>query len=1103
MACDATGKFRYFYTGNQVGDFNFCGDFNFVAGGLPGQNISSGTIAALFFPFEQSRFPYLGEDKVLDQPTLNTSFPFMDLKWIADIEISTTQTLRVSNRNIYVEDAEGKPRFYEARAKRAPRINVTVGEWLAPNFEIGDLKITLNNRDGYFNQFLAHGESYTQWLGKRVSVKIGFGEKLSNYHEVFTGFIAVKKGITTTDEDISISAYDKFDNDEVPIPPQTFDETNYPNVEKEFVGKPVPLVYGDWQEEVGDFGEIPAICANARDDLTTFFIWKISQNSIREIGEVYLHRGERVEGRDGPIRVLDNAITKDPENSRIIIDSNQQSLSEAYAILKDKRAAVGSGLNLIISASPDLDFVAAGVREGNLVYKDADNVPAVVDSVSPGQIVLTGGKTFADGDQYSVLTDKYFYLDGDRVSVKLKGKDITTMSKFRLAEAGVLDSEAFGVSITFENTFWTADDSIRKIQHISLSDFQVLEEIEYDDIDPAITNITGISYQSDNTLWLFDNGQSKVYRWLVDDKRVGLDFDTLFVSGLVTTLTKGVGLTIDKFNYLHIADNATGEIYTIDPFFGLGPKLLSSFNISAFEPLATEINDMSYDNNAENLVIIERQTLKVYRVDAAGALIPDTGFSLIDDVSEGFTFPTGVSVSQDGTLYLLNRSDQTLYNFNEFDGASENAGFIARDLLQNYAGKNSGEFDLVWNETCRESLSRMKARAYINELTNVISYVNKFMQQTNTVVYNRFQKYALFHISFENFRNDGDLIREGDIEYNSFKPTKEYNQYFNSAVADYQISPFSSRTIESDTYISPLAITLSGREVKRRLELPNLYRREDIDYMVPLFVRLAAAEPEFVEMKLSLRFLFTQISDFFRINFYDYLCAEVDERGNYTSGRRFENIPCFIRKMQFDLDKASVDVKVWSLGTTAFGDFTPTGEIAGGQFDDIILTNLGTPGYITPNGNITGFGTNFVQVADVDGVDAFNRADPVTGKAWAVGYKIGIYDGTTRELLETLTISDVVGNQITFEEDIQTALSNTVLNSAGFIESGNYIGYTTYQQTVVGQRVKYCYYGPPQEGYPYTPTEEVEEQRAGKHNFIDERLPYLLHPLNYVANNFD
>jgi len=1094
--CGGGGSTRWFYTGNQVGYLNFCGDLNFLGGGPAGSGLSAGTLVPVFFPPPTSREPWKNQLANLSQELLNAAYPFMELNWIADLHLRNGVTIRVSDKNLYVQDEDGSPRYYEARVSKAPQINVTLGEWLNPQFQVGDMSLTLNNRDGFFNKYLPHGKQYQQWISAKVEIKVGFGIKFENYFTLFNGYITQKQGVTTTENDVTIKCYDQFDQDNRQIPSQVFSTISNPEVQEEAEGKAIPIVYGDWTEDVPKYGAIPAYCTNANQEDPTSFTFKVSDNGLQSIDEIYLHRGNRGEDKpEGPIRIDVDLITVDLDKGEFYIPVFTPVLFEASTILEKGKAGIGSGQSFI-TAEANVNYIEKHVSVGDNVIKLSTSESSTINNVANAQLGVIEGTIFNEGDEYAVTTLNYRFIQGDKITIKCKGKNTRRMSKNRIPDYGITDNEPYGLTLDFDNNFWYADDSARKIFCL---DFKrnVIKEISYDDVDSNITKITGITWQQDESIWIYDHPTSTVYRYMLEQEALGLKFSTLNVIGLSSTLVDGRGLTIDEGNVLYIVDNSTGTFYKINPFNAINPLLVTSWNRSAFEASAVEITDLSADVNQQNLLVADRYTGKFYRINrTTGALIADSAI-LFSEVGEDINYPVGISSAQDGTVFVLNRNTVTLYNFNEIENAYTNPGFIARDLLQSYAGKTSGDFDLVWNQTSREQLSQYRARIYIGEFAELTSTVSKLLQQYNTAYYLRFGKYAAYQITFEKFRNDGGLIREGDLKDATFNPAKEWNQYFNSASCDYKQFPASGKQKTSDTYLSPSGITLSGRQIDKKLLMPSVYRRQDVDKLMPLFVRLAAAEPEFVNMTVTWRMLFTQPMDFFRIAF-DTPISPID--GTKLGGRRFNNVPCFVRQIRYDLDTMTLGLKVWSLGTTAFGNYIPEGLVAGGQNDLIVLTTLGTIGYIAPVGAITSATADTATIEDVNGETAEVREAPICGKAWQVGFKIAIVDATTHEVLEEATIESVSGQVIQFEDALTTVLSPTVRNISGVIESGHYLRYADYDSTSVAQRKYFASYGPPVVGYPSTTSNEIEEQRSGTHHFSDNRPPYILHPKDFVPS---
>lgn len=1094
MACKSNGQFRWFYTGNQVGCLNETGCFNFVAGGPPGSGISAGTLVRMFFQEGFNRALWQGLDAELSQKLLYACWPFIELQWIAEITISPDVTFRVSNRNIYVQDSDNTPRFYQARAERSPTLNITAGEWLSPNFEIGNLTLKLNNRDGFFNEYLPQGENYTQWIGGEVKILVGFGESRSNYFEVFTGIIPEKKGVETSLEEVFISAYQKQEDDRVEIPTLIFDNTNFPFVDTDKIGKPLPIIYGDWSTDLSsEFGDIPAFCSNANDDPIISYVWNISENDLREIGDVYLHRGNRTESGNGPIKLLDSAIVKQPERGRVLVPYGVPVLEEVFVLIDNGKPGTTGGIGEIIAESAEQDFIKLGIQVDDTIFVEGDTTPYQVTSVNAGILQTTIPNVMTESNNYKILTDKYVFKRGDKISVICKGKDIEVMSVTRLSDSGLLSINPLILSIGLENDFWVVDNDAQKIYNISFNN-TIIKEFDFSDIDPGITEITGLDIQTDNTLWLFDRPLSTIYRFVLDTEALGTSFSTLQISGLEIELDKGGPLSIDDGNIITIHDQVSGNFYRINPFAGAQPGLVTTWNRDDFEPNALDCVDIAADVNENQIIIMDRNTQKVYRVDESDGTLIST-VDLINDVAENFLQARGVGYYIDGTVFYLNKQDLSIYNYNEFDGANENPGFIARDILQSYAGKTTFDFDLKWNEQCRGTLADLKARVSINSETDTLTFISDFLKSFNTSFYLSFQKYSLFHITFDNFTTDGLSLKEGDIKLGSFNPKKEYSQYFNAAFSQYKKRPFDNESIQSDNYVSPTGVQLAGgKEIKKELDLSPVYRREDLDLLMPLFVRLAAAEPEFVDLTVGFRFLFAQLNTFYNINFKDLF------NKTEKSGRRFDNIPSFVRKIELNLDTMEISLKLWSLGTTQFGNFVPVGVVGGGQNDQIILTNLGTAGYVSPVGKITGSTINSVTISDVGLDDAENRQENVVGKAWLSGYKVGLYSGSDHSLIEELEIDDISGQVITFKSNIVNSVLNTVENSAGFISDGHYLKYLDFDNVKQSQTTYFGYYGKPLEGYPLTTTEEIEEQRSGSHSFDNGRLPYVLHPIAYVPN---
>lgn len=1093
MSCGDSGYTRYHYTGNQVGYYNYTGDFNFVSGGPAGSSLSAGTTTGVFVRNTLSRRIWEAPSARFNDALLDATYPVINLQWFAEIYLDTDVVFRVSNRAFYVQDADDLPRFYDARAERAPSINVTVGEWLNSNYEVSDVTLILNNRDGYYNQYLPYGANYRQWSGARIVIKVGFSELYDNYFTLFEGQVSVKEGLTTTRDEIEVRAYDKLDLDEIPIPPNSFSADTYPDIGEDGAGKSVPLVYGDWTENVPTWGAVGATCINAGDDEATSYEFKVSDLALESIDSVWLHRGNRKEDLpEGPIEFDFAELDVDLEGGSFTVPVGTDVFATEAVLLDNQSAGSGSGLNSITAKDASVDFVAQRIQVGDRIIKRSTGAIATVSSVAVSVLGLSGGVTFALDDEYVILTSKYKFIKGDKISVVCKGKRLNLISVTRLESVDPDITDPKGISVALNGTYWIADNDTQKVYNITF-DNEIVTSIDYADIDPGITDISGISAASDGFIWVVDPSSSTVFRYDQANGALGLSFTTGSVTSMPATLANVTGIVAKADNKIWIVDQATAAFYEIDAFSATNPFVVTTFTKAAFDTLATDLEDVGYDEAENQVIAIDRDTLKSYRLnETTGALVSEITLS---DVADNLEFPSGVCSAQDGTLFFLDTGTLTIYNYNDLSYASVNPCFMARDILQKFGGHTYEEFDLSWNQTARQ-LATYKARVVLKDKANVITFINGLLRQYNVVFHLRFQKYSLFWITFDNFRSNGRLVKEKDLQQDSFKPGKENNQYFNSATATYDKRAFTDKSLTSDTYVSPAGVAFARKEVNRKLDMPNVYRRADIDKLMPLFVRLSVPEPEFVQATFGFRVIRTQMQDFLKVNF------DGDANiitGVKESGRRFNDVPCMVRSIKYDLGPMTTSMKLWSLGSTAFPGYTPTGRTVGGDGDEVVLTNLGRAGRVSPVGHITASSGTSVTLADVSAVDAETRTSVSAGLAWAPGYRVALVDGSTKEILQTLTIDSVSGAVVTFLEAVTATVTATTDNTAGFITGGVYLQYSNYEDMTEIQRGLYASFCKPVSSYPTSRTQELEEQRGGVHNFDDGGLAYVFYPEDYLS----
>ena len=175
---------------------------------------------------------------------------------------SSNETLYLSDRAKYVDG-----RFYYPRVI-FPTIDRTIGDWLSNQIEFSSCQLKINNADGFYNHLIMGGSEYNGFIGRRVLIKIGIGEDSSLYNQVFTGTITEVAGFSRDTSSFTITARQDFERINVSIPTTVFTESDWPDIEENFIGLGMPIIYGDWTTQLRiESPEVPCYPVNGNDPL--------------------------------------------------------------------------------------------------------------------------------------------------------------------------------------------------------------------------------------------------------------------------------------------------------------------------------------------------------------------------------------------------------------------------------------------------------------------------------------------------------------------------------------------------------------------------------------------------------------------------------------------------------------------------------------------------------------------------------------------------------------------------------------------------------------------------------------------------------------------
>lgn len=238
---------------------------------------------------------------VLDQALLDRLQDNLDFKLEMTAEIETpTDPIYVSDRNKYSGGT-----FYQALTE-FPIIKRSIGEWLSPDIEFSRLTISVSNVDGRYNKFIAGGADFGGWIGKGVTVKLGLRDVASTYTTVYAGRVTEIGGFQRDRTKLTLITRDDFDRVNKSFPSSVFTTDSFPDLEGNYIGTVVPIIYGDWTTKVNPVigASVKAIPVNGANGGvlagTTAVRCVISENdnTFLDTAHVYLKRGDTITQMD-------------------------------------------------------------------------------------------------------------------------------------------------------------------------------------------------------------------------------------------------------------------------------------------------------------------------------------------------------------------------------------------------------------------------------------------------------------------------------------------------------------------------------------------------------------------------------------------------------------------------------------------------------------------------------------------------------------------------------------------------------------------------------------------------------------------------------------
>jgi len=292
----------------------------------------------------------------------------------------------------------------------------------------------------------------------------------------------------------------------------------------------------------------------------------------------------------------------------------------------------------------------------------------------------------------------------------------------------------------------------------------------------------------------------------------------------------------------------------------------------------------------------------------------------------------GTTTVEDGDPYLYTNGDAFFVRVKGKDLGSYDDNIIwqAREILMDYGGLSSGDFDANWatyrdKATPAESATAsIKARVWVGEPQETVKYVLQMLEQVRLEAFvSRDQKFKLNSMHFDDFIAPASIsysVKNWDLSKSSFSPVSDDINTWNRAKGDYNFDPNKNENLFStDIYRNQAAITQAGKEISKLIVFPNLYVKSDVINQLSETLKLASAYPEYIEATLSSRAILRDIGDF----------VLVDVK---IGSSIFSEVPAMIREIGYDPDGMKVPCKLLSLQMVPYTGYAPTySGIVGGS----------------------------------------------------------------------------------------------------------------------------------------------------------------------------
>jgi hypothetical protein len=261
-----------------------------------------------------------------------------------------------------------------------------------------------------------------------------------------------------------------------------------------------------------------------------------------------------------------------------------------------------------------------------------------------------------------------------------------------------------------------------------------------------------------------------------------------------------------------------------------------------------------------------------------------------------------------------------------------------RDVLTRFAGQLPGDFHSSWDyfrdkaAPAQSAIANIKSRIWFQETAKAIELVASLFEQVRLEPFiDRDNKWHLNSLHFDEIEPSPDFsLKAWDIAKSSFKPMIDERLNFNIASADYDFNPAKGENrLGTATYGCAASQAQAGRDIRKLITFPNLYKAADVEYQLIEMLRLTSGFAEFATTDVTSRSFLRDLGEVIRMSF-DIGSIEFDSSVSPIVG--------MIRTLRYIPGTMSIGLKIWLFQMINFPGYVgPTGTVGG---YDIAITKL-------------------------------------------------------------------------------------------------------------------------------------------------------------------